>query len=652
RLYTPGVYTLPAYTDPSDGTITLAEGVYVFAKEADGTGPLEKYTIAGANYNLTNNSINYVVATYTAGSPVISASTCRDCINQTTVIPIYTIYRADNELSIIDWDYGAKAMANKLSDRFVRTDRFKTEIGAFVLSEQAVRKVICTGGGLWTGHARNILNAVDSSVDDSAYLWYHLAGVWTRVEITQYNNTQYDDGTNLQTVLPNQYAVNWVFRCADINYDRGYIVLGSSSLSLAQAQQSTVPSDLPGCLETSAFLVGRIIVKKDDNTATQIDSAFTTTFGFSATTEHNNLSNIDGGTTDEYYHMTSTQHTNNAYLNVAQEWSADQKFLADLFGAGGSSSLVFAAADENDGAWLYFSETASYKGMWFDCWGTTNFVISNGDRTGYINFLKPDYLTPMARFSTTSFEIDTIKELTGAAGVTIDGVLLKDNDLSCNDLSCTDVSCFDLHCSNTQRTNTLIEYGGGNGISVESIKFKLGNEYLIDNQKLHFGTSDDISMYWDGTDFRIDALTASTKILLSNNVDEISSAGNLFLSPNNIYIKPGNALYLNIGGIGYMRLYNNYMQVSKPTRYLDNVQCQFGTGIDAVMYYDSTDLIVDTDSVGTGSLKVNGLETRADGTVNFVTLADAAAANSSMYYSSDQSKMVWKDSGGTVNVLY
>ena len=31
---------------------------------------------------------------------------------------------------------------------------------------------------------------------------------------------------------------------------------------------------------------------------------------------------------------------------------------------------------------------------------------------------------------------------------------------------------------------------------------------------------------------------------------------------------------------------------------------------------------------------------------------DAAAPNSCLYFSTDQNKLVWKDSAGTVNVLY
>lgn len=41
-----------------------------------------------------------------------------------------------------------------------------------------------------------------------------------------------------------------------------------------------------------------------------------------------------------------------------------------------------------------------------------------------------------------------------------------------------------------------------------------------------------------------------------------------------------------------------------------------------------------------------------NGAIKIVSLADSAAENSTLYYSTDASKLVWKDSGGTVNNLY
>ncbi len=46
------------------------------------------------------------------------------------------------------------------------------------------------------------------------------------------------------------------------------------------------------------------------------------------------------------------------------------------------------------------------------------------------------------------------------------------------------------------------------------------------------------------------------------------------------------------------------------------------------------------------------VEIRNDGSIKPVQLADSEAVNDSIYYSTTQSKLVYKDSGGTVNDLY
>ncbi len=43
---------------------------------------------------------------------------------------------------------------------------------------------------------------------------------------------------------------------------------------------------------------------------------------------------------------------------------------------------------------------------------------------------------------------------------------------------------------------------------------------------------------------------------------------------------------------------------------------------------------------------------RPNGGIGVVSMADSAAANSTLYYSTDAAKLVWKDAGGTVNNLY
>lgn len=282
-----GVYTLPAYTDPADGSVTLGDGTFYTYATTDFDNPLTLTSVPGANYALTDNSVNYVIFTGSTGA--ITVTTSRASINQSNVIPIYTIYREGNELHILDWDKMAKGLANKISDRLVRTDRFVVETGGLMISEAATRTIITTSGVVWFGAVNAILDAFTSATD-SCDLWYHAAGVWTKAAITQYNNTQYDDGTNLQSTAGGKYVVNWVFRGVETDV-HGFVVLGTGDYTLSQAQASTIPA-LPDLIATQAILVGRIIVKQGEAAATEIASAFVVPFSRSPVTEIGELAAI------------------------------------------------------------------------------------------------------------------------------------------------------------------------------------------------------------------------------------------------------------------------------------------------------------------------------------------------------------------------
>jgi hypothetical protein len=58
------------------------------------------------------------------------------------------------------------------------------------------------------------------------------------------------------------------------------------------------------------------------------------------------------------------------------------------------------------------------------------------------------------------------------------------------------------------------------------------------------------------------------------------------------------------------------------------------------------------DKLSIGSIGTHETILEADGSLQLVTLSDSAAGSNSLYYSSTQSKLVYKDSGGTVHSLY
>lgn len=288
-----GVYVLPSRVDNGNGTVTLGSGQYAFDTIADGTGPAFRYTIAGSTYSFTDSVTNYVVANYNGGSPTITVVTSTSTINNTTTVPILTVFRIGTHLDMLSWGEPAKASDGKMLRRMVRTERFAREPGGLEIGVNYGRGVTSTAGVVWNGLHQNTLAAFNTHIStDSFRLYSHVASVFTKSNITQFNNTQYDDGTALQTLTNNHYAVNWIFRTVNDNQAEMLSVLGTGDYTLAEAEASLVPSVLPAEINATSILIGRIIVKKSDTTATLIQSEFEHHFGSELPSDHATLSNL------------------------------------------------------------------------------------------------------------------------------------------------------------------------------------------------------------------------------------------------------------------------------------------------------------------------------------------------------------------------
>ena len=303
-----GVQVAPTFTDNGDGSITFTSGLYCFYTNSTGIGKIKRFTLPGNTFTLTDNTNQYIVADYNAGSPTIYVTTNVAVIDEITVIPLYTVYRRGTVLHVLEWDSLGDALGNKTHKSIVKTQRFRTEPGGLGLGEAATRLVTVGSGTVWHGAVSNVLSAFNSSVN-TMWLAYHVAGVWTFSTITQYNNTQWDDGTNLQTLPGGKYAVNFIYRVVGTNDTTTILFLGQGAYSLGDAQASQPPANLPAEVLSHAILVGRIIVNQGGATATQIDSAFATLFTPGGVTDHNALLNLQGGTASQYYHLTSTEYT-------------------------------------------------------------------------------------------------------------------------------------------------------------------------------------------------------------------------------------------------------------------------------------------------------------------------------------------------------
>lgn len=284
-----GCVVFPTITDNGNGTVTVANnGVYNLSKNAEGSGIIETYQINGGTFTLTDNTTNYVVANYNGGTPIIAVITDMSTINQTTIIPIETVYRNGIYLHSQFWDTLGLALANKLQQSIVRTQRYRRESG-LSLSESGIRNLNLTGGTIWVGAVSKVLDAI-ASATDNIYFWFKNGGVWTQSIVSQYNNTQYQGATDLVELTAQRFGVNWVFRGVE-SQKHLYVVLGTDDYTENQAIAATQP-EIPIAISSHAVLVAKLIVQKSSDTAYSVQSAFDIQFGTSGTADHANLTNL------------------------------------------------------------------------------------------------------------------------------------------------------------------------------------------------------------------------------------------------------------------------------------------------------------------------------------------------------------------------
>lgn len=309
-----GACQISTITDNGNGAVTIGSGDYHISSLSTGTGT-KKYTLSGGTFTLTDLTQNYIVADYNSGSPLIKVITDVSLINETTVIPIYSIFRNGTVLHIQNWDSLGLALANKVHQSIVKTQRYRRDqtIGGLLLTESGTRNLNLSLGRVWVGAVPVDVSAI-ASATDNIYFWYHSGGVWTSSVITQYPNTQYDNGTNLATLTVNRYAVCWIYRGIE-SQKHLYLVLGTGDYTLAQAESASQPA-IPTAISSHAMLVAKLIVQNGVNTATSIQSAFDTQFSLSTVQSHQDLINRDAADTHPASSITNTPAGNVASTNV------------------------------------------------------------------------------------------------------------------------------------------------------------------------------------------------------------------------------------------------------------------------------------------------------------------------------------------------
>ena len=465
RLST-GCILQPSYTDNHDGSITIGNnGLYNLYRHADGSGLIRTFEISGDTFTLSNNSTNYIIADYNSGNVIIRVTIDVTEINETTIIPLYTIYREGKKLHLLDWDSLGLALVNKIHQSIVKTTRYRLQSG-LELGETPTRVVTLSGGIVWYG-ANSINLSGFTSTGDTLYFCYHSGGTWyIQSGITQYNNLQYDDGTNLRYLNPNKYAVNYIYRGIESDDTECYMVLGQDNYQLIDAQASLPPPNLPPIITSHAMLVGRIIVQQGINTAYQIDSIFSAAFALSSSVAHSDLSNLNwlisnhDGTANKLAGFDNSGNTTYYPSN-----SALTQYDYLIWSGGTWVSAAGIIGTPSDG---------TYTDGFFDTWtGSTTIANAVDDINEVLKKLapsKPPELNTKTILLNSSYASATLNKASDGTSVSY---------LLVSDLNTTDVQLSDMTITSTGGGfNKVVGYnltGFIDNASVGSILYSNGN---------------------------------------------------------------------------------------------------------------------------------------------------------------------------------
>ena len=131
-------------------------------------------------------------------------------------------------------------------------------------------------------------------------------GVWNVSVVSSYDTIYYSNGTDRVEMTNNRYAAKYFFRSyADVN--EVFYVHGGQFVDLASAINENIPT-VPETVTMISLYVGKIVYQKGATVGTAYPRIWDSELKTAQATVHNTLSNIQGGSSNEYYHVTQSKY--------------------------------------------------------------------------------------------------------------------------------------------------------------------------------------------------------------------------------------------------------------------------------------------------------------------------------------------------------
>lgn len=310
-----GVVDGATITDNGNGTISLSAATAVLRATTDPHLTLYGVkTDAQLNIALTDNATNYVYIDWNAGSPTFNVSTSVTSFNCLDKCIAYVVHRSGNILHWIDAREQNVDFNRKYRQFSLKIERFRHANDGTVLGSSGLA-ITLTAGTFYFMVQQIDHIAFDTTVAGTANanvftLWYRNGvGGWTETANQKtVTTTTYDGNTGTPVTLGNnKFGVTWFYVINDSPSELHAVMGQAEYANLASAEAASPPSSTPTIVSGMGSLVGFVVYEKGNTVFDNVLSTFSQSFTASAATTHNGLAGIQGGTTNEYYHLTAAQ---------------------------------------------------------------------------------------------------------------------------------------------------------------------------------------------------------------------------------------------------------------------------------------------------------------------------------------------------------
>lgn len=284
-------------TDAGSNTVNVAAGTGFIRPSDSDTSVVEFFNWPAANgLSVPSGSTRWVNVSYNAGVPVASVSSTDSadgntsfelavCFNEAGTIHVYFVpQRAGNTVKRIGERWHGT--------RHVARDEY---LGGLILTESGDgnRRVLVSSGTLWHKLDDYSIAALNTGTGSTFTAYYRdgSGGFTAQAAQTAWDNTYYDDGTGtLATLATNKYGNRWFY----LQLDGTLVCLYGRTQydNLATALLATPPTTLPSRTSVVGVLIGLLTFQKSATTASNVSSAFITTFASASVADHAALADL------------------------------------------------------------------------------------------------------------------------------------------------------------------------------------------------------------------------------------------------------------------------------------------------------------------------------------------------------------------------